>query len=94
MQCRQNVRNVSRQRPPGLAESPGDLWERQWDDPHLRTDYARHTLKAFQLYLFEGCLVDQISGLLERIYVAKARVIRWLMEHFDGVLHSLFGVSP
>ena len=79
---------------PDPAESPGDHWERQWDDAHLRhmlahlrTDFARHTLQAFQLYVLEERPVDQISGLLcmtpNQIYVAKARVIRWLKEHFD-----------
>ncbi len=84
------------------APSPAELWTRQWDEAHLRhllgqlrTNFARHNVQAFWLYVLDERPVDEISERLamtpNQIYVAKARIIRSLRERFGPVLDTLYG---
>lgn len=84
----------------GLAH----LWEQTWNDrmvevlrEHLRSHFAEHTLKAFELYVLRDLPVEQIATILgmspNQIYVAKSRIIRHLKENCDQVLSSLYGVE-
>lgn len=87
------------------APSPGELWQRQWNQAHLRhlfahlrTNFARHTLQAFWLYVLQGRPVAEIATMLgmtpNQIYVAKSRVTRSIKERFGDMMDSLYGVVP
>ncbi|MEK7710890.1 MAG: RNA polymerase sigma factor [Planctomycetota bacterium] len=82
-----------------------DLWEREWNQSllqlliaNLRTNFAEHTLQAFELYVLHGMSVREISRLLNltpnQIYVAKSRVTRHIREQCGEVVESLYGVWP
>jgi RNA polymerase sigma-70 factor (ECF subfamily) len=80
------------------------LWEQTWNERllqvlsnHLRTHFAEHTLKAFELYVLQDMPVEQISSTLgmtpNQIYVAKSRILRHLRESCDEVLDNLYGAE-
>lgn len=100
-------------RPPGRAQEPrsqpesgtlANLWEQTWNErllqvlsDHLRSHFAEHTLRAFELYVMRDMPVEQIAALLgmtpNQIYVAKSRVLRYLRESCDEVLENLYGAD-
>ncbi|MGB2987759.1 MAG: sigma-70 family RNA polymerase sigma factor [Phycisphaerae bacterium] len=86
------------------APLAAELWQQHWDEAHLhhvlehlRTNFARHTLQAFWLYVLQERPVDEISRIVRmtpnQVYVAKARVTRRIKEQFGDVIDSLYGVS-
>ena len=84
--------------------SPAEIWQRQWNRAHLRhvlahlrTNFARHTLQAFWLYVLQERSVEEISRALDmtpnQVYVAKSRVMRSIRERFGDMFESLYGAS-
>jgi len=80
-----------------------EIWEKNWDQAHvfhlattLRTNFAKHTLQAFSLYVLEERPVQEIGQLLgmtpNQIYVAKSRVTRYIRAELGHVFDSLYGV--
>ncbi|HNQ22392.1 MAG TPA: sigma-70 family RNA polymerase sigma factor [Phycisphaerae bacterium] len=89
---------------PATEPSPAQIWEQQWDRTHLfyclaalRSDFAPHTLQAFELYVLQGLPVAEIARLLgmtpNQIYVAKSRVMRRLREAYRRLIDKLYGAS-
>jgi RNA polymerase sigma-70 factor (ECF subfamily) len=87
-----------------LGPTSVELWEESWDQAHvfhlvgaLRTNFARHTLQAFSLYVLQERPVREIGQVLgmtpNQIYVAKSRVIRFIRERFGHVVDSLYGAT-
>jgi len=87
------------------AAAPSDEWEREWNQSllqllvaNLRTNFAEHTLRAFELYVLQGMSVAELGPLLgmtaNQIYVAKSRVTRHIREQCGEVIESLYGVWP
>ncbi len=85
------------------AQSPGEMWETQWDRTHLmyclanlRDTFAAHTLRAFELYVLHEQPVDQICRQLgmsaNQVYIAKTRVIKRIQSRYARLLESLYGV--
>lgn len=80
------------------------IWEQTWNErllqvlsDHLRTHFAEHTLKAFELYVLQDMPVEQIAATLgmtpNQIYVSKSRILRHLRESCDEVLENLYGAE-
>jgi len=87
------------------APAPHEAWEREWNQSllqlllaNLRTNFAEHTLHAFELYVLQGMSVAEIHRLLgmspNQIYIAKSRVTRHIREQCGEVVESLYGVWP
>jgi len=81
-----------------------EIWEKNWDQAHLlhlattlRTNFARHTLQAFSLYVLEERPVQEIGQLLgmtpNQIYVAKSRVTRFIREELGHLVDGLYGAE-
>ena len=91
---------------PSPAPSPSELWQRNWNQSlgrylthRLRSEFAQHTLQAFEMYVLHGYPVKQISRMLamtpNQIYVAKSRIVNRLREErYADLLDSLYEVSP
>ena len=86
----------------GTEEAPDAAWDRQWELAHLaycmedlRSYFAEHTVRAFQLYVIHEVPVAVIASLLgmtpNQIYVAKSRVTRRIKERFSELLRGLYG---
>lgn len=89
---------------PAADQSPEELWQRQWNETHLRycierlrVEYAPHTLQAFAMYVLQDRPVQEIKRQLgmtaNQIYVAKARVLARIRERFGEMIESLYGES-
>lgn len=85
-----------------LGPTSVEIWEKEWDHAHLihlvvtlRTNFARHTLQAFSLYVLQERPVREIGQALgmtpNQIYVAKSRVTRFIRERFAHVVDTLYG---
>jgi DNA-directed RNA polymerase specialized sigma24 family protein len=96
-----NEANMESREEPGTLSN---LWEQTWNErllqvltEHLRSHFAEHTLRAFELYVMRDMPVEQIATILgmtpNQIYVAKSRVVRHLRENCDEVLENLYGVE-
>ncbi len=86
------------------SETLSNLWEVTWNgrllqvlSEHLRSHFAEHTMRAFEMYVMRDMPVEQIANLLgmtpNQIYVAKSRVVRYLRESCDEVLENLYGLD-
>ena len=86
----------------GTEEAPDAAWDRQWELAHLaycmddlRSEFAEHTVRAFQLYAIQEMPVAEIASLLSvtpnQIYVAKSRVTRRIKERFSELMRLLYG---
>jgi RNA polymerase sigma-70 factor (ECF subfamily) len=80
-----------------------DAWEREWNSTmvdallaRLRTGFADHTLRAFEMYVLEERPVGEISQLLgmtpNQIYVAKSRVSRYIRENCADLIDAFYGI--
>ncbi len=87
------------------APPPHEVWEREWNQSllqllvaNLRTNFAEHTLQAFELYVLQGMSVPEIHQLLglspNQVYIAKSRVTRHIREQCGELVESLYGVWP
>ncbi len=86
----------------GAEADPAELWERQWNRTHLlyclaslKTDFAPHTLAAFERYVLEeqpvAKIVEELSLTRNQVYVAKSRVMKRLAERFTDLLETMYG---
>lgn len=82
-------------------DRPEQIWERQWNRTHLlyciaglKSDFAPHTLQAFDLYVLREWPVEKISAQLgmtaNQIYVAKSRVLRRIRERYAETMETLY----
>lgn len=84
---------------------PAQVWENQWERAHLlycldhlRNEFAKHTIAAFELYVLRELPVKEIAEVLamtpNQIYVAKSRVVRRLVETNAQLTETLYGTTP
>lgn len=82
--------------------TPPELWERHWMQTHLlyclagvRDDFGAHTIRAFEMYVFEERSVAEICEALgmtaNQVYVAKSRIMKRLRERYAALMESLYG---
>jgi RNA polymerase sigma-70 factor (ECF subfamily) len=83
--------------------NPADQWEREWNSTmvdallaRLRTTFAEHTLRAFEMYVLEERPVGEIGQLLgmtaNQIYVAKSRVSTYIRENCADLVEAFYGI--
>ena len=84
--------------------SPAQAWENQWEKAHLlyclshlRGEFAKHTIQAFELYVLRELPVKEIAEMLSmtpnQIYVAKSRVVRRLVKTNAELTETLYGTT-